>query len=94
MIIRFEPEATQTLNDIASFIESINTEGAGDFWIDSFMQNLSTYALPNVEYALCRNVEFSLKGFSCINYNGWIIAFKIEAFEFIVYHIIRGNLLT
>jgi hypothetical protein len=94
MKVSFEPEALETLYDIAEFIDSINTEGAGQFWVSNFISNIYNYAKPNVTYALCNHPLLAEDGFSCITYNGWVIAFKIEHDELVVYLILRGSLLA
>jgi hypothetical protein len=93
MRVSYEPGALETLNDIADFIDSINTEGAGQFWLTNFTLHLYFYAKDNVTYALCHNKTFSDERLSCIHYQGWVIAFKIEEDELIVYYIVRGNIL-
>lgn len=55
MKVRLEPDVLETLSDVAEFIDTINTPGAGQFWITDFILNLYTYAKPNVAYALCQN---------------------------------------
>jgi hypothetical protein len=87
------PEAEEVLLEISEFIESINTEGSGKRWLDKIQFFLTSYAKSNVVYALCQNEDFALSGLSCITYNGWIIAFKIEEDLFVVYKIIRGSIL-
>ncbi|HWB62946.1 MAG TPA: hypothetical protein VG603_05490 [Chitinophagales bacterium] len=94
MKVSFESEARETLYDIAAFIDSINTDGAGQFWVTNFILNVYTYAKPNVSYALCSHHILAQEGFSCFTYNGWVIAFKIEDDTLVVYLIIRGNLLA
>ena len=94
MIVSFEPEAQNILHDISDFVDSINTDGAGQFWITNFILNIYSYAKPNVTYALCSHVEFAKDGLSCITYNGWVIAFKIEDHQFVVYYIVRGSVLA
>ena len=94
MILSFEPDASETIDDIVDFIESINTEGSGRAWLVTFLQNMHSYAKSNVTYALCQNQIFAEEGLSCITYKGWVVAFKIEDEEMRVYHIVRGNILA
>jgi len=94
MILIFEPDASETIDDIVDFIESINTEGAGRAWLVNFLQHIYSYAKPNVTYALCQNKIFAEEGLSCITYNGWVVAFKIENDELVVHYIVRGSILT
>ena len=94
MILNFEPDASETIDDIVDFIESINTEGSGRAWLVTFLQHLHSYAKSNVTYALCQNQIFAEEGLSCITYKGWVIAFKIEFDEMIIYHIVRGSIIA
>ena len=55
MTIRLTTEALDTLYDIADFIDSINTPGAGQFWVNDFIVNLHSYAKPHVSYSFCSN---------------------------------------
>jgi hypothetical protein len=94
MKVSLRPDALETLSDVAEFIDTVNTPGAGQFWITDFILHLYTYAKPNVTYALCQNQIFAQEGLSCIAYKGWVAAFKLESDEMTVYHIVRGNILS
>jgi hypothetical protein len=93
MKVSLEPDALETLSDVAEFMDSINTPGAGEFWVTDFILHLYTYSKPNVTYALCQNKVFAEEGLSCITSKGWVIAFKIAADEMRIYHIVRGDIL-
>ncbi len=93
MTIVYSQEAKSTLFEISDFVDSINIEGAGDRWTAKLTVWLKKYALSNVSYAKCRNRYLASLGLSCINYNDWIIAFKIEDDLFVVYKIVRGSIL-
>ena len=93
MKVVFRPEAEIVLDEVAEFIDTINTEGSGDFWVSKFISYIYSFALPNTSYALCNNIELADVGYSCITYNGWTIAFKIEDELFVVHKITRGNIL-
>ncbi len=94
MIVSFEDEASETIDDIIDFIDSINTPGSGRFWLINFLQFIGSYAKPNVKYALCNHRVYAEYGFSCITYNGWVVAFEIKNDELIVHYIVRGDTLT
>lgn len=93
MTIVYGEEAKSTLFEISDFVDSINIEGAGDRWTAKLTVWLQKYALSNVSYALCKNEYLASLDLSCINFNDWIIAFKIEDDQFVVYKIIRGSML-
>ena len=88
------PEAEETLFEVSYFIDCINLPDAGDNWSDRFISNLYSYAKPNVKYALCHDEYLASIGLSCVNFNDWIIAFKIEEGSFVVYKIVRGSFLV
>ena len=94
MKVVFRPNAERVLDDVADFIDGINLEGSGELWVERLISHIYTYALPNITYALCRDEDFASAGLSCINYNAWIIAFKIQEDLLVVHEIIRGNILT
>jgi hypothetical protein len=94
MRVVFRPDAERVLDEVTDFIDGINIEGSGGLWADRLIAYIYTYALPNVTYALCRDEDFAEAGLSCINYNDWVIAFKIQDDLFVVHEIIRGNILA
>jgi hypothetical protein len=94
MKVVFRPNAEIVLDEVADFIDGLNVEGAGALWAERFIAHIYTYALPNVTYSLCRDQDFAAAGLSCISYNDWIIAFKIQGNLFVVHEIVRGNILT
>ena len=94
MTIVYSEEAKAALFEISDFIDSINTEGAGDRWMTRLTDWVREYALSNFTYALCSNEYLASLGLSCINFNDWIIAFGIEDDLFIVHKIVRGSLLV
>jgi len=93
MNVILKPEAEETVLEICEFIDSINTEGSGNRWLDKLSAFIVSYAKSKVKYVLCRNEAFAEDGLSCITFNGWVIAFKIVQDEFIVYQIVRGDVL-
>ena len=93
MTVVYGQEAKEALFEISDFIDSINSEGAGDRWTARLADWVKEYAVSNVTYALCSNEYLASLGLSCINYNDWIIAFTINDDLFEVHKIIRGSIL-
>ncbi len=93
MTVLYSQDAKATLFEISDFIDSINTQGAGERWVAKLTKWLKSYAISNVSYALCNDEYLAYLGLSCINYNDWIIVFTIEDDSFMVHEIIRGSLL-
>ena len=95
MIVILKPDVQNTLTEISDFVDSINMKGAGERWVDRLLDFIDSFSSSsaNVTYAPCRNAELASAGLSCFNYNDWIVAFKIEDNEFVVYQIVRGSIL-
>jgi hypothetical protein len=88
------PDVQDTLTEISDFIDSINTQGAGERWVERFIIAIEKYAAPsNVTYSLCKDDYLALLNLSCFNHNDWIIAFKIEDGVFVVHELVRGSIL-
>lgn len=94
MIVSYSEEAKFSLYEISDFVESVNTDGSGYRWLAKFEAWLANYARSNVSYALCRDAYLASLDLSCINFNDWIIAFKIERELFVVHKVIRGSILA
>ncbi|MBS1596353.1 MAG: hypothetical protein JST90_18715 [Bacteroidetes bacterium] len=94
MIIILEKRARAQLYDLADIIDDLNISGAGERWVNRFLEHLRGYAKASVSYALCRDAALASRGYSCIIYNGkWIVAFKLTNDELRVYEILHGALL-
>jgi hypothetical protein len=88
------PDVQNTLTEISDFVDSINTQGAGERWTERFIVGIEKYAAPSqVTYALCRDEYLASLQLSCFNYNDWIVAFKIEDNIFVVHELLRGSIL-
>lgn len=92
MEVLFKQNALDTLYEIANFIESKNTKGSGIRFIEKVFDFITGYSIPNVQYQLCKYFQFKQKNFSCIYFHDWVIAFKIENDQFVVYEIALGTL--
>jgi hypothetical protein len=93
MEIEITTKAMQNLTEIAEYLDSINTLGAGSRWLDGFFERVSSYAKPAVKYPLCQNLKLAKKGLSCISYRKWVIAFKIYRGKFIIHEVVFGPIL-
>lgn len=95
MSVIFKPTAEDTLREIVEFMDDVNVFGAGERWAVKFLDFVSSYAMLHSikKFPLCKNESLALAGLSCIIYKGWVIAFKIEKKNFVVYQIIKGDLL-
>lgn len=93
MKIPIRRKAMRSLESIAEYVEELHTAGAGDRWLNKFFNRISSFVQPNVQYPLCRNNRLAVRGYSCIHYKSWVIAFKIRKDKFIIYEMIHGSLL-
>ena len=93
MEIVIKAKALKTLSEVADYIDSLNTFGAGSRWIDRFLVRIEAYARPNVIYPLCKNAKLAGRKLSCITYKNWVVAFKIQRGNFVIYEIIFGTIL-
>jgi hypothetical protein len=94
MKVVFELEAELQLYDLADMVDDLNIRGAGERWINRFLDFVEDYAKPNVTYALCHNLQLAAKRYSCITFRDkWVIAFKITKEEMRIYEIMYGGLL-
>ncbi len=86
--------AQNKINDVAEFVDDINLFGAGERWAERLIAFLLEHAkLDNVQWQLCNNKDLAARYYSCLQYKGWVIAFKIDYNEFRVYDFIHGSLL-
>ena len=95
MNVVFKSKAEDTLRDIVEFIDDMNVFGAGERWAVKFVEFIYGYAqLKSIKkFPLCNNESLATQGMSCLIYKGWVIAFKIERANFVIYQIIKGDLL-
>ena len=94
MNVVFKPKAEETLRNIAEFIDDMNTSGAGERWAEKFVKHIyKVAALENLGHPLCTNESLANSDFSCLIYKGWVIVFKVERNNLVVYQIILGSLI-
>ncbi len=55
MNVRFLPEAENALFEIGAWVESRNTVGSGSRFTDTMIDKIAAYALPAVQYPICKN---------------------------------------
>ncbi len=93
MDIEIKAKAMKNLAEIADYLDAINTFGAVSRWLDKFFDRISAYAKPNVKYPICKNQTLASKGYSCISYRNWVVAFKIYRGKFVIYEVVFGPIL-
>jgi len=93
MEIVIKAKALKTLSEVADYIDSLTTFGAGSRWLDRFLLRIEAYARPNVVYPLCKQSKLARRNLSCITYKNWVVAFKFHKGNFVIYEIIFGTIL-
>lgn len=93
MNVKFTLRAARVIDNVAAFVESKNTPGSGGRYALKFKTAIQEIARPNVQYALCAHPALAQLKYSCFNFNGWVIVFKIDSDVLTVYRIIHGSML-
>ena len=93
MKIIYKPRARESIAKVAEYIEGINTAGSGNRWAAKLTARIESLAKSKAKFALCAHRSLAKYSYSCYTYNDWVIAFKIEGNEFVVYQIVRGSIL-
>lgn len=87
-------EAWVTLKELAEFVESKNTLGAGKRYLITFLSKIRDALKSNPEYAVCKYPEFAKLHLKCFVINDWVIAYQESQDTIIVKAIIHGTLLN
>jgi hypothetical protein len=93
MKVLIEPFAEASLLEITLYIEMRNTRGAGKRWLSRFQRHIKRFAIENMQYPLCNNLRLAQMLYSCIHYNHWTIAFRLEGKRFVIYEVIPSSML-
>lgn len=88
------PKAFKALEKIAFYVESLNTKGSGERFLDDFLHNIKKYAVPGANYQPCKHPSLLSNGYLCVFHEKWVIAFKIQGDTFTICRIIWGPSLT
>ena len=93
MEVVITPRALNVINEVAGYVESVNTPGSGTRFAVKFKKRIEKLAMPNTTYALCSHHVLAAYKYSCSYYKDWVIAFRINGDKLTVYNIIHGSLL-
>ncbi|MEY2829990.1 MAG: hypothetical protein RIQ33_1848 [Bacteroidota bacterium] len=93
MKIKIAEAAKQVLYELELFVESKNTKGAGKRFKKRFVENVKSH-LQNPIHLDCKNEALKAKKLKCFFINHWVIAYKIESNQIVIYVIIHGSLLS
>jgi len=93
LVVKIKPKALTVIDSIANFVESKNTKGSGARYALKFKAAIKKLALPNVQYSICTHPVLAAYKYSCSHFNDWVIVFKVNDNELVVFEIIHGSLL-
>lgn len=94
MKLLIRPKALKSLEKIASYVESLNTKGSGERFLENFLQTIRQYAIESASYQPCKHQSLAANGYQCIFLQNWVIAFKIQGDQFIICRIVWGPALS
>ncbi len=84
MKLVIQRRALKAMLSVAKWVEDQNTEGAGDRWLDTAMDEFKRRAKAGAKHVICNNQSLARLGHRCFMYGNWMIAYKIENNQFIV----------
>jgi len=90
MNLRFMPEAENALFELGMWVERRNTQSSGSRFINTMIDKIAAYALPAIQYPICKNKVLAARKLRCIAINNWVIAFTQSKDEFMVHYILYG----
>jgi len=94
MLINYSEDALDTLIQIVHFIEGINTEGAGERWLEKFERFFQNKVARPEYVGKCSNETFKKLQLRCIYYKDWVIAFSIYGDDILVEAILHVSKIT
>ncbi len=91
MKLDLRKRALNTLADITDWIEFQNTIGSGERWLAKTFEELANVAASNVNHSICKDPKLAKFQYRCFTYKDkWVVAYKIERNQFVVYRFIYG----
>jgi hypothetical protein len=69
-----KPYAARAIQAVADFIESKNTPGSSDKWVNEIINFIASRAQLNLQSATCKNADLARRNFLCIIFKRkWVI---------------------
>lgn len=94
MKIIISERALDAIDAVSKFVESKNTKGSGARYAMRLKAAIKSLAIPNVQYSICHHHKFAAQGYSCSQFNDWVIVFKIDNNKLVIFEIVHGSLLA
>ena len=92
--LEISKEAWYTLKELAEFVESKNTLGAGNRYLHAFLIKIKEALKSNAKYVVCKYPEFAKLQLKCFVINDWVIAYEETNDILIVKAIVHGTWLN
>ncbi len=87
-----KPNAERAILAVADFIDSKNTPGSSEKWVNEVIDFIIGHSKVKIKYPLCRNKKLAKRNFSCIVFRKkWVIVFKKSDNNFMVHYFIYGS---
>ena len=83
--------ASQSIANTGDWVEKRNTDESGQRWINKVYATLQNHARLGLKHAICKDEDLAKRKYHCFTYNEkWVVAYRIEGDNFIVYRFIFG----
>jgi hypothetical protein len=82
MVIEIRKRALNALSRTAAYIDSRNTPGSGDRWLDKVKSEIYSLAKHKVKLGFCKNSSLAKFHYRCFFFNDWVIAYRITEKKF------------
>ncbi|KAB2914172.1 MAG: hypothetical protein F9K23_14485 [Bacteroidetes bacterium] len=93
MKIKLSKEAQLVISELSTFVDSKNTAGAGKRFKKNFLLKIKNTLTTFSDHNDCKYPVFKARGLRCFFIDKWVIAYKKEDDEIVVYVIVFGSLL-
>lgn len=94
MKINISTEALKVVDELALFIESKNTTGAGKRFKNTFLKKIKHTLIKFPNHTICKYPLFAKYNLNCFFIDNWVVAYKKEQETIVVYAIVYGTLLN
>lgn len=90
MVIEIRKRAINALLRTAEYVESMNTPGSGDRWLEKVKSEIYSIAKHKVKLGICKHLFLAKFQYRCYIYHDWVIAYRITEEKFEVCRFIWG----
>jgi len=91
MKVHYNKRAYNAMRKTARWVERENTDGAGERWYGNLRKEIDHLAAIKVQHAICRDPSLARYKYRCFTHKDkWVVAYKIEHSQFVVYRFIYG----